>query len=91
MSKQTSNIFPKRWNGVRIVLESLPENGSGIDLGREVHRLSAQWKCFREGHDEFLLLGVAVCRRCWRVTQPVEAGEGRPPEPAGVDHAHDAA
>ena len=86
MSKQTSTLFPKRWNGVRIVLEGLPEHGEGIDLSKEAHRLTARWKCYRKGHDEFLLLGVAVCRRCWRVTQQVEAGEAKLPEPDGVEH-----
>ena len=41
-----------------------------LDMGRlsGTMRLMAQWTCLRKGHNPYKMIGVDICRRCWKIT-----------------------
>jgi len=70
-------------NRVSLGRLTLPPQDMGSLSG--TMRLMAQYTCVRKGHDAYKLLGIEVCRRCWKITGPVSRGMMSIPEDHPVD------
>ena len=63
-SKQERDTM--KGNRVALGRLSLPPHDMGSLSGNL--RLMARYTCLRKGHDAYKLLGIEVCRRCWKIT-----------------------